>query len=147
MQPETMEPILFQHEDLRRPASDDDASDSQTTPTNNNNNNATSPDQAIDDESSDLDGEFAELQKMMSQRRRAAKDDPVARLLKALPCIKVYSPLVRPLTIADLDACVALENAAFPNPEHRASPEKASRVFYFFFCRSLFYYVPLHLPP
>ncbi|OAA54821.1 gcn5-related n-acetyltransferase [Niveomyces insectorum RCEF 264] len=31
---------------------------------------------------------------------------------------------IRPLTVADRDACVAVENAAFANPAHRASPEK-----------------------
>jgi len=33
-------------------------------------------------------------------------------------------PYTRPLTISDLDACVALENAAFTNPNDRATPEK-----------------------
>jgi hypothetical protein len=35
-------------------------------------------------------------------------------------------PYTRPLTISDLDSCVALENAAFTNPEERATSEKAS---------------------
>lgn len=80
-------------------------------------------DQAVD-ESSDVDGDFAALQKMLSQKRRAAKDSPESRLQKALPFVTTFSPNIRPLTISDLDACIALENAAFPNPEHRASPEK-----------------------
>lgn len=33
-------------------------------------------------------------------------------------------PYTRPLTISDLDSCVALENAAFTNPEERATREK-----------------------
>lgn len=33
-------------------------------------------------------------------------------------------PYTRPLTVSDLDACVALENAAFTNPNDRATPEK-----------------------
>lgn len=33
-------------------------------------------------------------------------------------------PYTRPLTISDLDACVALENAAFIDPNERATPEK-----------------------
>ncbi|SPQ23704.1 b9caec81-fd07-40dd-a873-22daab84fcf0 [Thermothielavioides terrestris] len=82
-------------------------------------------DQAVD-ESLDLDGDFAEQQKMMSKRRRAAKDKPEYRLKKALPFAKPFVPTIRPLTVADLEACIALENAAFTQPEHRASPEKAS---------------------
>jgi len=35
-------------------------------------------------------------------------------------------PYTRPLTIADLESVVALENAAFPNPEERATREKVS---------------------
>jgi len=33
-------------------------------------------------------------------------------------------PYTRPLTISDVDSCVALENAAFTNPEERATREK-----------------------
>lgn len=33
-------------------------------------------------------------------------------------------PYTRPLTISDLESCVALENAAFTNPEERATREK-----------------------
>ncbi|KAK3292309.1 uncharacterized protein B0H64DRAFT_226502 [Chaetomium fimeti] len=80
-------------------------------------------DQAVD-ESSDVDGDFASLQKMLSQKRRAAKDSPEVRLQKALPFLGAFAPNIRPLTINDLEACIALENAAFPNPEHRASPQK-----------------------
>lgn len=81
-------------------------------------------DQAVD-ESSDVDGDFASHQKMLSQRRRAAKDCPEARLQKALPFLPRFVPFIRPLTTSDLEACVALENAAFPHPEHRASRDKA----------------------
>jgi hypothetical protein len=35
-------------------------------------------------------------------------------------------PYTRPLTISDLDSCVALENAAFTDPRDRATPEKVS---------------------
>jgi hypothetical protein len=35
-------------------------------------------------------------------------------------------PYTRPLTISDLDSCVALETVAFTNPEERATREKAS---------------------
>ncbi|CAK7228570.1 hypothetical protein SCUCBS95973_006927 [Sporothrix curviconia] len=33
---------------------------------------------------------------------------------------------IRPLTVADRDACVVVENACFANPDHRATPEKFS---------------------
>ncbi|CAK7568612.1 MAG: hypothetical protein SEPTF4163_006608 [Sporothrix epigloea] len=33
---------------------------------------------------------------------------------------------IRPLTLADRDSCVVVENACFTNPEHRATPEKFS---------------------
>jgi hypothetical protein len=33
-------------------------------------------------------------------------------------------PYTRPLTISDLESCVALENAAFSDPNERASREK-----------------------
>ncbi|KAK4231304.1 hypothetical protein QBC38DRAFT_243883 [Podospora fimiseda] len=78
-------------------------------------------DQAVD-ESSDVDGDFAQLQKTISQKRRAAKDDPEARLKQALPF--PFLPNIRPLTASDWESCVALEKAAFPDPAHRASPEK-----------------------
>ncbi|KAK4450685.1 hypothetical protein QBC34DRAFT_62646 [Podospora aff. communis PSN243] len=74
------------------------------------------------DESDDVDSDFASTQKRLSQKRRAAKDSPEARLQKALPC--QFLPNTRPLTVSDLESVVALENAAFPNPEHRASREK-----------------------
>ncbi|KAK0714641.1 acyl-CoA N-acyltransferase [Lasiosphaeris hirsuta] len=74
------------------------------------------------DESSDVDSDFASLQKKINQKRRAAKDSPEARLQKALPC--PFLPNIRPLTTSDCDSCVALENAAFSDPEHRASREK-----------------------
>ena len=81
-----------------------------------------SADHAVD-ESDDVDSDFASNQKILSQKRRAAKDSPEARLQKALPC--AFRPNIRPLTISDLESVVALENAAFPQPEHRASREKA----------------------
>jgi hypothetical protein len=37
---------------------------------------------------------------------------------------KKLHPYTRPLTISDLDSVVALENAAFPNPDERATREK-----------------------
>src|SRR3954469_13810919 len=37
-------------------------------------------------------------------------------------------PYTRPLTISDLESVVALENAAFTNPEERATREKVSQI-------------------
>ncbi len=45
---------------------------------------------------------------------------------KAPPSNLNLHPYTRPLTISDLDSCLALENAAFTNPEERATREKAS---------------------
>lgn len=33
-------------------------------------------------------------------------------------------PYTRPLTVSDVDSCLALENSAFKNPEERATREK-----------------------
>ncbi|KAK0629790.1 hypothetical protein B0T17DRAFT_589473 [Bombardia bombarda] len=79
------------------------------------------PDHAVD-ESDDADGEFVTLQKTLSQKRRAAKESPESRLQRAFPF--PFLPNIRPLTISDYESCVALETAAFPHSEHRASPEK-----------------------
>jgi len=46
-------------------------------------------------------------------------DEGPARTLRSL------HPYTRPLTISDLDSCIALENAAF-NENERCSPEKVS---------------------
>lgn len=35
-----------------------------------------------------------------------------------------FSPNFLPLTISNWEACVALENAGFTNPQHRCTPEK-----------------------
>lgn len=43
-----------------------------------------------------------------------------ARTLRSL------HPYTRPLTVSDLESCVALENAAFDVKEERCSPEKVS---------------------
>lgn len=50
-------------------------------------------------------------------------DEPQARTLRSL------HPYTRPLTISDLDSCVALENVTFAEHE-RCSPEKVSHFLY-----------------
>lgn len=81
-------------------------------------------DVAVDD-SDDVDSDYAAAQEALSQQRRAAKVVPELRLQKALPC--AFCPNVKPLNMSDWEAVVALENAAFPNPAHRASEEKVSQ--------------------
>ncbi|KAI1840086.1 hypothetical protein JX265_013000 [Neoarthrinium moseri] len=80
------------------------------------------PDDAIDD-TEDLDDEFVEIQKTISgSRRRLSKSNGDVKVQEVLPF--PFLPNVRPLTISDLESCVALENAAFANPDHRCSQEK-----------------------
>ena len=76
---------------------------------------------AIDD-GEDLDGDFVKLQKTKSQKRRAAKDISESRINKVLPF--AYSPNIRPLCVSDIESVVALENAAFHDPAHRATRDK-----------------------
>ena len=80
-------------------------------------------DNAID-ETSDADSDFVKLQKTISKERREARESPQARLQRACPF--TFHPNIRPLSKSDYESCIALENAAFPDPAHRATPEKAS---------------------
>lgn len=77
-------------------------------------------DDAVDD-TEDLDDDYVEVQKTISGGRRRQSKSLVQGLLPF-----TFSPLIRPLTIRDADSCVALENAAFTNPDHRCSKEKVS---------------------
>lgn len=78
---------------------------------------------AFDDEDDDLDDEFAELQRIQSAKRREAKDKAyLNRIQEILPF--AFAPNIRPLGISDLQSAIVLENAAFSDPRHRASPEK-----------------------
>jgi GNAT superfamily N-acetyltransferase len=79
---------------------------------------------AIDD-SVDEDGDFADIQRTISQKRRKEKESAKKdmNIQEILPF--QFSPNIRPLTVSDLDSCMALENAAFAE-EHRASREKVS---------------------
>ncbi len=85
---------------------------------------AAASDNAVDD-SDEADGDYVMLQKSLSQKKRAAKEGD-SRLQKVLPF--QFLPNIRPLTISDLESCIALENAAFPEPKHRATPEKVRAV-------------------
>lgn len=82
-------------------------------------------DDAIDD-SDDLDDEHAEIQKTISNsRKRQSLKNGDIKVQEVLPF--PFLPNTRPLTVSDLDSCVALENAAFTNPEHQCSREKVSQ--------------------
>lgn len=99
-------------------------------PDDTNNKLGASPEQiscpkneeVIDDEASDVDDEFASLQRSMSAKRRDQRLGKchIQDILHPIP----FVPLIRPLGISDLPSAVALENAAFTDPEHRASADK-----------------------
>ncbi|KAI0150450.1 hypothetical protein GGR57DRAFT_504448 [Xylariaceae sp. FL1272] len=78
-------------------------------------------DSAVDD-TEDLDDDLAQLQQTISNERRAAQNSQGHGIGDLLPF--PFAPNIRPLTISDLESCVALENAAFRNPQHRCSSEK-----------------------
>lgn len=89
-----------------------------------------SDDAAIDDTDDVVDDEFADLQRTLSAKRREEKEKGREnRIQEILPF--PFAPNIRPLGISDLQSVIALENAAFSDPHHRASPEKVWPSFYF----------------
>jgi hypothetical protein len=89
-------------------------------------NPASSGDCAVDD-SNDVDEDFIMVQraeKILAEQRLKHRNSAMVQIQKAVPFH--FSPLFLPLTTSNFDACVALENAAFTNPNFRCSPEKAS---------------------
>ncbi|KAJ2907395.1 polyamine acetyltransferase [Zalerion maritima] len=76
--------------------------------------------EAIDD-SADADPREVKSQQNVAFHRRGSISKET-RIENKLPFR--YSPLFRPLNVTDLDSCVALENAAFTNESHRATPGK-----------------------
>ncbi|KAI1090141.1 acyl-CoA N-acyltransferase [Rostrohypoxylon terebratum] len=54
---------------------------------------------------------------------RGGDIDPMLRRLKEVMPLP-FHPNVRPLTVSDLESCVALEEAAFEDPNHRSTREK-----------------------
>lgn len=79
--------------------------------------------EAFDEEDEDLDDEFAELQRIQSAKRREAKDMSHKCRIQELLRIP-FAPNIRPLGISDIESVVALEKAAFHDPQHQASREK-----------------------
>ncbi|KAF2996944.1 hypothetical protein E8E14_001533 [Neopestalotiopsis sp. 37M] len=79
-------------------------------------------DDAIDD-TDDLDDEHVEIQKTISNsRKRHSLKNGDIKVQDVLPF--PFLPNIRPLTVSDLESCVALENSAFTDPNHRCSREK-----------------------
>ncbi|KAI0909313.1 hypothetical protein F4823DRAFT_595055 [Ustulina deusta] len=78
-------------------------------------------DDAIDD-TEDLPDDFVNAQKSISCERRHRQSGRTQGIQALLPF--PFSPLIRPLTISDLESCVALENAAFAKPAFRCSRDK-----------------------
>ncbi|KAI1491383.1 hypothetical protein F5X96DRAFT_481734 [Biscogniauxia mediterranea] len=77
------------------------------------------PDNAIDD-TEYLADDLVTAQKNISDNRRQCKMHKGIHDILPVP----FSPNIRPITLSDLESCIALENAAFPNPDHRCSREK-----------------------
>lgn len=82
--------------------------------------------EVINDEDSDVDDDFASLQRIMSAKRREKRlrKSRIQEVLDPFP----YAPLIRPMGISDLQSAIALENAAFTDPQHRASADKVSQI-------------------
>lgn len=78
------------------------------------------------DESDDLDDDVAHSQKTASETRRRQSKVGESRINSILPF--PFLPNTRPLTVSDIESCLALENAAFSNPQHRCSKEKVSQL-------------------
>ncbi|KAI1189949.1 hypothetical protein F5B17DRAFT_138425 [Nemania serpens] len=93
---------------------DDDGNGNGNTPT-------AAADDAIDD-TEYLPDDVADIRKTLSceRRRRQSRQTHSIQDLFPFP----FSPLIRPLTISDLESCVTLENAAFADPAHRSTREK-----------------------
>ncbi|KAI8624495.1 hypothetical protein F5Y19DRAFT_480515 [Xylariaceae sp. FL1651] len=94
--------------------------DGDKVPWSSTTNVATSDD-AVDD-TEDLPDDFVHVQKTISGERRRRQSKQIRGMQDLLPF--PFSPLIRPLTISDLESCVALENASFSNHAHRCSREK-----------------------
>ncbi|KAI1412173.1 acyl-CoA N-acyltransferase [Hypoxylon sp. FL1857] len=82
-------------------------------------------DSAVDDSEDLPDDDVDEAKETSSygaRRGSGGADGKFGRLREVLPF--AFHPNVRPLSINDLESCVALENAAFENPGHRCTREK-----------------------
>ena len=80
-------------------------------------------DDAIADSEED-DDDTIETRRSTMLSRIQKRNSTSSVLRKVIPFH--WAPMLSPLTEADLDACVTLENNAFTEPEHRATREKVS---------------------
>ncbi|KAI8960034.1 acyl-CoA N-acyltransferase [Daldinia sp. FL1419] len=80
---------------------------------------------AVDD-SEDLPDEVCiEATRTSNYNQRHHNNRPPGRLGRVQEIVPFpFLPNVRPLTISDLESCVALEDASFSNPAHRCTREK-----------------------
>jgi hypothetical protein len=75
---------------------------------------------AIDD-SCDADEDLVTAQRNITQLRIQRRNSEARLLQKVIPFH--WAPMLAPLTTDDVEACVTLEMAAFPDPGHRATRE------------------------
>ncbi|KAK6957417.1 hypothetical protein Daesc_000202 [Daldinia eschscholtzii] len=80
---------------------------------------------AVDDSEDLPDDDFKEATQTKNYNQRHHHNRPPGTRSRAQELVPFpFLPNVRPLTISDLESCVALENAAFANPAHRGTREK-----------------------
>lgn len=70
-----------------------------------------------------LDDEMTNLARIQSAKRREFKEKSHQNRIQELVGFP-FSPIVHPLGLSDLESVIILENTAFTEPEHRASPNK-----------------------
>lgn len=75
---------------------------------------------AIDD-SCDADEDLVAVQRNIAQLRIQKRNSEAGLLQKVIPFH--WAPMLSPLTDSDIETCVTLERAAFPDPNHRATRE------------------------
>ncbi|KAI0542975.1 hypothetical protein GGR58DRAFT_3946 [Xylaria digitata] len=101
---------------------DEDEVPSSSSPSSSAEEEEDEDDDAVDD-TEDLPDDFVHIQKNINcERRRRQSSRQIHGIQDLLPF--PFSPLIRPLTISDLESCVALEGAAFANPAHRCTRDK-----------------------
>ncbi|KAF6821552.1 polyamine acetyltransferase [Colletotrichum sojae] len=83
-------------------------------------NLAAASDCAIEDD--DGDDTYVEAKRTLCENKQKRPDPGSLRVQEVVPFH--FIPLVQSLTSSSVESCVVLENAAFPNPDHRATREK-----------------------
>ncbi|KAI0098227.1 hypothetical protein GGR51DRAFT_538755 [Nemania sp. FL0031] len=108
--------------DNKNDSQNEDPYDTSPDATANDDDEDEDEDEDAVDDTEDLPDAFVRIQKTLSCERRRQHNRQTHSIQDLLPF--AFSPLIRPLTISDLESCVALENAAFSNPAHRCTREK-----------------------